>query len=205
MAGHPLRPATHRRLGRPLPHQLANGTRAHLQAVACKQRPPSPLEHHPRGSSGISPGFPGLSRSCRQITHALLTRSPLSRSPRQASGTASHDLHALGTPPAFVLSQDQTLRLISGIHRTVVVYHILAHVRSLEPLPQGRASLLPCPNTLLTRLCHCSVFKDRNPHLMLTPRTRSCTRVPRRKNHTNIGPRGCQAGEAASYLHKESF
>jgi len=26
---HPLRPDTHRRLGGPLPHQLANGTRAH--------------------------------------------------------------------------------------------------------------------------------------------------------------------------------
>ena len=30
MADHPLRSATHRRLGRPLPYQLANGTRAHL-------------------------------------------------------------------------------------------------------------------------------------------------------------------------------
>ena len=30
MADHPLRSATHRRLGGPLPHQLANGTRTHL-------------------------------------------------------------------------------------------------------------------------------------------------------------------------------
>ena len=30
MAGHPLRSATDRRLGRPLPHQLPNPTRAHL-------------------------------------------------------------------------------------------------------------------------------------------------------------------------------
>src|SRR5690625_1266343 len=29
VADHPLRPATDRRLGRPLPHQLANLTRAH--------------------------------------------------------------------------------------------------------------------------------------------------------------------------------
>ncbi len=29
VAGHPLRPANHRSLGRPLPYQLANGTRAH--------------------------------------------------------------------------------------------------------------------------------------------------------------------------------
>ena len=34
MADHPLRPANHRRLGRPLPHLLANGTQTPLQAVA---------------------------------------------------------------------------------------------------------------------------------------------------------------------------
>ncbi len=34
VADHPLRPANHRSLGRPLPYQRANGTRAHLQTVA---------------------------------------------------------------------------------------------------------------------------------------------------------------------------
>ena len=33
MAVHPLRPATHRRLGGPLPRQLANGPRTHLSAI----------------------------------------------------------------------------------------------------------------------------------------------------------------------------
>ena len=37
----------------------------------------------------------------------LLTRSPLSPAPK---GRFSLDLHVLGAPPAFVLSQDQTLR-----------------------------------------------------------------------------------------------
>ena len=37
----------------------------------------------------------------------LLTRSPLGLLPE---GRASLDLHVLSTPPAFVLSQDQTLR-----------------------------------------------------------------------------------------------
>ena len=32
VADHPLRPATHRRLGEPLPHQLSNGTRTHPHA-----------------------------------------------------------------------------------------------------------------------------------------------------------------------------
>ena len=56
---------------------------------------------------GISPGFPGLSHSEGQIAHVLLTRSPLIRSPK---GTSPFDLHVLSTPPAFVLSQDQTLQ-----------------------------------------------------------------------------------------------
>src|SRR5688572_1564484 len=57
--------------------------------------------------SGISPGFPELSRSQGQVTHVLLTRSPLIH---PASWASPFDLHVLSTPPAFVLSQDQTLR-----------------------------------------------------------------------------------------------
>ena len=34
MAVQPLSPATDRRLGGPLPHQLSNRTRAHLRAIA---------------------------------------------------------------------------------------------------------------------------------------------------------------------------
>src|ERR1700733_12323985 len=55
--------------------------------------------------SGIRPSFPGLSRSARQITHVLLTRSPL-----VYPKALPLDLHVLSTPPAFVLSQDQTLQ-----------------------------------------------------------------------------------------------
>ena len=100
MADRPLRPATHRSLGRPLPHQQANGPRAHPVAEAEASFPP-------RGTSGISPGFPGLSLSTGQITHVLLTRSRLCPGPKPGS---SLHLHVLSTPPAFVLSQDQTLR-----------------------------------------------------------------------------------------------
>src|SRR3954452_805883 len=41
------------------------------------------------------------------MIHVLRTRSPVYSSLR----TFSLDLHVLGTPPAFVLSQDQTLQL----------------------------------------------------------------------------------------------
>ena len=56
--------------------------------------------------SGISHRFRWLSRSEGQIAHVLLTRSPLVYPPKEALPL---DLHVLSTPPAFVLSQDQTL------------------------------------------------------------------------------------------------
>ena len=59
--------------------------------------------------SGISSGFPELSQSQGQVAHVLLTRSPLIPQPKPGS---PFDLHVLSTPPAFVLSQDQTLREI---------------------------------------------------------------------------------------------
>jgi hypothetical protein len=55
---------------------------------------------------GISSPFELLSPSSGQITNALLTRSPL-----RTIANPSFDLHVLSTPPAFILSQDQTLRL----------------------------------------------------------------------------------------------
>ena len=48
----------------------------------------------------------------RQVIHALLTRPPLSQSSVRKLPIASFDLHVLGTPPAFILSQDQTLMLM---------------------------------------------------------------------------------------------
>ena len=57
-------------------------------------------------SCGIRTTFAVLSPCEGQIAHALLTRPPLGKSPKEL---ASFDLHVLSTPPAFVLSQDQTL------------------------------------------------------------------------------------------------
>ena len=74
---------------------------------------------------GISTCFQVLSPSDGQVTHVLLTRSPLLLFPVEQApvGKEAFDLHVLGTPPAFVLSQDQTLinkvrtilRLLSSI------------------------------------------------------------------------------------------
>ena len=53
-----------------------------------------------------------LSPCIRQVTHALLTRPPLRYIFLQTnphSNISPFDLHVLGTPPAFILSQDRTL------------------------------------------------------------------------------------------------
>ena len=66
----------------------------------------------------------------RQVAHVLLTRPPLASLPKEIH---SLDLHVLGTPPAFVLSQDQTLNkkfnLCSYSYKRIagllIVYYIL--------------------------------------------------------------------------------
>ena len=52
-----------------------------------------------------------LSPSIRQVIHALLTRPPLIHASLGFS-MDPFDLHVLGTPPAFILSQDQTLMFV---------------------------------------------------------------------------------------------
>ena len=83
-----------RRLGRPLPHQLPNPTRADPLAINL-----SSLDHIRYYSQ-----FPGAIPYQGARSHALLTRPPLV--PKDP-----FDLHVLGLPPAFILSQDQTLKL----------------------------------------------------------------------------------------------
>ena len=83
-----------RRLGRPLPHQLPNPTRADPKAINLS----------PEGHIRYYSQFPGAIPYLGARSHALLTRPPLT--PKGAL-----DLHVLGLPPAFVLSQDQTLKL----------------------------------------------------------------------------------------------
>jgi hypothetical protein len=125
LADHPLRPANDRSLGEPLPHQQTN----HTQAA-----PKAPEGFNPEIICGISYPFGQLfltlgyvptrysavRRSC--ILHSvfdfiassqrlLRCRQYLLRLIWSNNGcrTLPLDLHVLGTPPAFILSQDQTL------------------------------------------------------------------------------------------------
>ena len=103
MADHPLRSATHLRLGGLLSHQLANAPQAHpIVTLDCAFQV---LSMPILLVSGISKPFGMVSQSIGQIAYVLLTRSPL-----ESIATSSLDLHVLGTPPAFILSQDQTLK-----------------------------------------------------------------------------------------------
>ena len=96
----------HRDLGEPLPHQLANAPRVHPSAT-----PESAFQIKTmrfRLLYGISTCFQVLSPSDGQVTHVPVRHSSFSGG-ASSGGKEAFDLHVLGTPPAFVLSQDQTL------------------------------------------------------------------------------------------------
>ena len=69
VAGRPLRPATRRSLGEPLPHQLADRAQANRKAA---------FAFDLAITCGINPSFPGLSHTFRNVTYVLRTRLPLS-------------------------------------------------------------------------------------------------------------------------------
>ena len=107
MAGQPLSPATDRRLGGPLPHQLANQTRGHLRAIN--------LWHKDHATSMRYAVLAVVSNCCPPLKGRFLTRYspvrhfPLDQLDESSITRFSFDLHVLSTPPAFILSQDQTL------------------------------------------------------------------------------------------------
>jgi hypothetical protein len=100
VADHPLRPATDHRLGRPLPHQQANPTRAPPLAINLSRLS---LSEWPAYAvlAEVSLGYPPQEGRFPRATHPCAT--PVGRTRR------AFDLHVLSMPPAFVLSQDQTL------------------------------------------------------------------------------------------------
>jgi hypothetical protein len=101
VAGRPLRPATDHRLGRPLPHQLANRTQAPPSAsLATLSSPELPSGERMRNYPAFPRATPHQWAGSPRVPHPSATFAP--------EGT-TFDLHALGTPPALILSQDQTL------------------------------------------------------------------------------------------------
>ena len=132
---------------------------------------------------GISTDFSVLSPCIGQLVHALLTRPPLEYPPKRIS---PFDLHVLSTPPAFVLSQDQTLILkVSSQLRLARVLRVppsslkrAADSSSLEffgidksfssvrPPPSGFERPFPFPFAFcLVLFSSCIVFKVPRPPL----------------------------------------
>ena len=87
---------------------------------------------------GISPPFERLSPSSGQITHVLLTRAPLYR----GLPPFSCDLHVLGAPLTFALSQDQTLQLNFSIRETSCLAAQRSSLRELITGQIGRVALV---------------------------------------------------------------
>ena len=157
MAVQPLSPATDRRLGRPLPHQLSNQTRAHPCAVNLCQLYDAILLGHTVLTS-VSKRYP---------VHKgrLLTRYSPVRHWSGAEAPSPFDLNVLCTPPALILSQDQTLEIF--------VFHPIGEDR-LKSIPSLIALSLPFLELYslselrdvlshlhaLYFISYCSIFKD---------------------------------------------
>jgi hypothetical protein len=101
---------------------------------------------------GISTSFNVLFPCLGQIAHALLTRPPLEQF-GASSSLSPLDLHVLSTPPAFVLSQDQTL--------------MFNPFQSFSPKNNRLFALSESDFFLFSLLC--IVFKDRPPPLFRSP------------------------------------
>ena len=120
MADHPLRPATRRCLGGPLPRQLADRPRDPPEPESLSSADHAIRRRHSvlARVSACYPKVRGRFLTCfSPVRHSIF--------PWIAPRWISFDLHVLGTPPAFVLSQDQTLRR--------------EHVRRSLDAPEGAA------------------------------------------------------------------
>ena len=122
-----------------------------------------------------------------QVAHALLTRPPLSRDPssRRIPGRASLDLHVLGTPPAFILSQDQTL-VFKSLFRSRIAVRFSFPFLPFLPLRRvagvPRTSLSenpPFPKILFKKfsrivVVYCSVVKVLSSFVLLPSLATAC-------------------------------
>lgn len=102
MTGRPLRPVTDRRLGEPLPLQLANRTQASPLAPPLRA---AFLSRVYAVLAKVSLGYPPLKGKFLRVPHPSAAR----RQFVLLRIALPLDLHVLGVPPAFNLSQDQTL------------------------------------------------------------------------------------------------
>ncbi len=73
VAGHPLRPANDRRLGKPLPYQLANHAQAHPQAKQTLLSSCNTMQEHIRYYPMFPWAIPNLEVDHLRVTHPFAT------------------------------------------------------------------------------------------------------------------------------------
>jgi hypothetical protein len=144
VAGRALTPATRRSLGEPLPHQLADRKIADPKAInLCSEEI---MEYYPQ--------FPMAILHLRVRSISLLTLPPLALA-------GPFDLHALTMPPAFSLSQNQTLHLNffvppeggrSSYEDLKPVKTMITHGRSGEPKFAALMAAKPPEFTVISNL-----------------------------------------------------
>ena len=101
---HPLRPATRQSLGKPSPHQQADRPRAHPNPAKSLSHPPHARQTEHKVLNTLSNAYP------KEKDRLLTCYSPVRHSHQGCKHPwIPFDLHVLSTPPAFILSQDQTL------------------------------------------------------------------------------------------------
>ena len=145
----PLRSPTHRRLGGPSPRQQANGTHARPVPLSLCHAGDAPCAAHgalPGVSTGYAPGRGGLHTRCAPVRHS-----------RPPEGGLPSDLHVLGLPLAFILSQDQTLRCTIAL--TCFSLNLGFRLDVLFGVPSKRF-LLPCGAPSPQVLCWTQTFKE---------------------------------------------
>ena len=134
MADHSLKSATDRCLGGPLPHQPANQTRVHLvppefftpyHAVLCAYAVLAVVSNcYPPVQGRLPTRYSPVRHS---VTMIFL--------PKDSVQGASFDLHVLSTPPAFILSQDQTLvKSVCSVRMTLAIHPLLLFWKSLASI-----------------------------------------------------------------------
>ena len=162
MAGHPLRSATDRRLGGLLSHQLANQTRVHLippefftpcHATLCA------YAVLPAVSSCYPPVQGRLPTRYSPVRHSVISNFI----PKKSVANASFDLHVLSTPPAFILSQDQTLnKMVFKEPKSLKSYY--RNFSKLQRNLRSSVSSFACLRTTKSisgafRLSRCLIYK----------------------------------------------
>ena len=139
MGDHPLRSPTDRRLGGPLPRQLANRTHA--------RPPPMNLCRPGDATRPAHAVLAPVSRGCPPAGGWLHTRyAPVRHCPGHCC-PKPFDLHVLGLPLAFILSQDQTLHCKYHSRRAArcrTARHCRPAFRP-GPLPKSPSAQRTCP------------------------------------------------------------